>query len=159
LEYTTLQDERNITGCQACSKEHKFYNCGRCKDVSEGDKCKVCPDLPESPKAETIPAASVKQDKKEQKVGGIKACDICCIPERAADTAFVPCGHKICCGACAEQVREDYNRCPICSEYITNPAMLKCCGSVFCENCIMKAGICPVSKHKIDTNNIVKIYE
>jgi hypothetical protein len=55
------------------------------------------------------------------------------------------------------------NQCPICSSQIIEPVFLKCCGVVFCENCLLnymkKTKICPVSKDQISSESYVKIYE
>jgi hypothetical protein len=55
------------------------------------------------------------------------------------------------------------NICPICNNQIIEPILLKCCGVVVCENCLvtlMKTKkICPISMNEINTDLIVKIYD
>jgi len=61
------------------------------------------------------------------------------------------------------QRKTNNNICPICNNHIIDPVLVKCCGVVFCENCLvtmMKTKKnCPISKNEINTDFIVKIYD
>lgn len=55
------------------------------------------------------------------------------------------------------------NICPLCINEIIEPVMLKCCGSVFCQSCLLTfmktKKYCPISKNEINTDTIIKIYD
>ena len=62
---------------------------------------------------------------KEEKEAAVKSCIICC--DAKADTVFLPCGHLVCCEACAGDMaskapfnRYGFNRyeCPVCKKII-----------------------------------------
>lgn len=43
-------------------------------------------------------------------------CVVCM--DNVKNTVFVPCGHCLCCTACAEVVLRKNGTCPVCSTYI-----------------------------------------
>eukprot|EP01012_Entosiphon_sulcatum_P006376 TRINITY_DN1299_c0_g1_i1.p1 TRINITY_DN1299_c0_g1~~TRINITY_DN1299_c0_g1_i1.p1 ORF type:complete len:334 (-),score=44.68 TRINITY_DN1299_c0_g1_i1:20-1000(-) len=51
-------------------------------------------------------------------------CVVCISSER--DTTLMPCAHMCLCAECADQLRRQTNRCPICRTNVTNLIQVKC---------------------------------
>ena len=43
-------------------------------------------------------------------------CIVCM--DQVKNTVFIPCGHCLCCTACAEEVLKKNGKCPVCSTFI-----------------------------------------
>ena len=67
------------------------------------------PDDPLSPPPKKARAAPLSED-------GAAGCKICY--DAAIDSAFVPCGHSVCCYACARKIDRAGAVCPICREEV-----------------------------------------
>jgi hypothetical protein len=59
---------------------------------------------------------SVQPNNKPKEMTDENMCKVCW--DEIADTAFTPCGHKAACWDCAESIKRNTSKCPMCRRYV-----------------------------------------